>query len=59
MSEDEPYFERRLNGLLFDAANKTDELVRHKIAIIGQRSAGQLPRRSAAVLPQARRGAEA
>ena len=34
MSEDEPHYERRLNGLLFDAANKTDEFVRHKIAII-------------------------
>ena len=34
MSEEETIYERRLNGLLFDAANKTDEFVRHKIAII-------------------------
>ena len=34
MSEDDLNYERRLNDLLFDAANKTDEFVRHKIAII-------------------------
>ena len=34
MSEEDSNYERRLNGLLFDAANKTDEFVRHKIAII-------------------------
>jgi hypothetical protein len=34
MSEEESIYERRLNSLLFDAANKTDEFVRHKIAII-------------------------
>jgi hypothetical protein len=34
MSEEESIYERRLNGLLFDAANKTNEFVRHKIAII-------------------------
>ena len=34
MSADETFYERRLNGLLFDAANKTDDFVRHKIAII-------------------------
>ena len=34
MSEEESIYERRLNGLLFDAANKTDKFVRHKIAII-------------------------
>ena len=34
MFEDESCYERRLNGLLFDAANKTDKFVRHMIAII-------------------------
>ena len=34
MSADETFYERRLNDLLFDAANKTDEFVRQKIAII-------------------------
>ena len=34
MSEEETVYERRLNGLLFEAANKTDDFVRHKIAII-------------------------
>ena len=34
MSEEEANYERRLNGLLFDAANRTEEFVRHKIAVI-------------------------
>ncbi len=34
MSEEDSIYERRLNALLFDAANKTDEFVRHKIAVI-------------------------
>jgi hypothetical protein len=34
MSEDETFYERRLNALLYDAANKTDEFARQKIAII-------------------------
>ena len=34
MSEEDLNYERRLNDLLFDASNKTDELVRRKIAII-------------------------
>jgi hypothetical protein len=34
MPEEDSNYERRLNSLLFDAANKTDEFVRHKIAII-------------------------
>jgi hypothetical protein len=34
MPEDESIYERRLNGLLFDAANKTEEFVRQKITII-------------------------
>jgi len=33
MSEEDLNYERRLNSLLFDAANKTDEFVRHKIAM--------------------------
>ena len=32
MSADETSYERRLNGLLFDAVNKTEEFDRHKIA---------------------------
>ena len=54
MSEQEPIYERRLIGLLFDAANKTEEFVRQKIAIIEAGNA----RHSAAMLPQARRGAK-
>ena len=34
MSEEESIYERRLNGLLFDAANRTEEFVRQKITII-------------------------
>jgi hypothetical protein len=34
MSEEESIYERRLNALLFEAANKTEEFVRQKIAII-------------------------
>ena len=34
MSEQELNYELRLNGLLFDAANKTEEFVRQKVAII-------------------------
>ena len=34
MSDEDLNYERRLNDLLFDAANKTDEFVRHKIAIV-------------------------
>ena len=44
MFEDESCYERRLNGLLFDAANKTDEFVRdcgaarRRSDVIGMRS---------------------
>jgi hypothetical protein len=34
MSEEDTNYERRLNSLLFDAANKTDDFTRHKVAII-------------------------
>lgn len=34
MSEEDSNYERRLNALLFEAANKTEEFVRQKIAII-------------------------
>jgi hypothetical protein len=34
MSEEEAIYERRLNGLLSDAANRTEEFVRQKIAVI-------------------------
>ena len=34
MSQEESIYERRLNALLFEAANRTEDFVRQKIAII-------------------------
>jgi flagellar motor component MotA len=41
MSNEEAIYERRLNALLFDAANRTEEFVRQKIAIIADGNALQ------------------